>query len=268
MKQFLRLVLSLFGFALAVIPVTAAKVISSHTYAWSSNVGYINFANVIVNDFGLSGYAWSEKSGFIHLDPARGGVFNDGRGNLTGSAWGGQLGWIDFRGVSINSLGKFSGVATGEIVGTVTFDCPNFCDVQTDWRPISVVTQPPTTPDAPVIEGVVDHPPTDVITAAQPPGVVPQTTDTTAPITSGESTGKAPLFDVSSEPAESKKQNTVPFIVVSTILEIATIVLVLFVGRKIWWYSRRRIHIKQKAPTSQSTEVLRKTNNRHTHVRK
>lgn len=109
-------------------------VLTSHQYAWSNNVGYINFKNVIVGESALSGYAWSESKGFIKFNPARGGVMNDGSGNLSGSAWGEQLGWIDFSGVSINSDGLFTGTATGTLVGTINFGCPTYCDVQTDWR--------------------------------------------------------------------------------------------------------------------------------------
>lgn len=115
----------------------AGTVLSSHSYAWSNNVGYINFANVTVTDSALGGSAWSANKGFINFSPAQGGVVNDGTGNLSGSAWGEQLGWIDFNNVSIDANGQFSGTATGDLVGTITFDCPNYCDVQTDWRPAS-----------------------------------------------------------------------------------------------------------------------------------
>lgn len=120
--------------------VQASTVLSSHKYAWSNNIGYINFENLIVSSTALSGYAWAENSGWINFSPAEGGVSNNDAGNLSGSAWGEQLGWIDFDGVSINpSTGQFSGTATGTLVGTINFDCPNYCDVVTDWRP-SVVT--------------------------------------------------------------------------------------------------------------------------------
>ncbi|MBI3633291.1 MAG: hypothetical protein HY226_03300 [Candidatus Vogelbacteria bacterium] len=38
-----------------------------------------------------------------------------------------------------NSNGKFSGTASGDLVGTITFDC-HFCDVETDWRPAIAVS--------------------------------------------------------------------------------------------------------------------------------
>src|SRR3989344_8420549 len=114
--------------------VSAGTILSSHTYAWSNNVGYINFEDVTISDSVLGGHAWSADKGWISFAPAQGGVLNDGAGNLSGSAWGEQLGWIDFDNVSSDLSGQFSGTATGELVGTITFDCPNYCDVETDWR--------------------------------------------------------------------------------------------------------------------------------------
>jgi len=116
---------------------SAGTILSSYKYAWSNNLGYINFENVIVSNDSISGYAWSANAGWIKFDPAQGGVFNDGTGNLSGSAWGTNLGWIDFNGVSIDgSTGKFSGTASGELVGIITFDC-GYCDVRTDWRQVN-----------------------------------------------------------------------------------------------------------------------------------
>src|SRR3989338_1876959 len=73
--------------------VSAGTVLSSHTYAWSNNVGYINFENVTVNYSSLGGHAWSDNKGWINFAPAQGEVSSDGTGNLSGSAWGEQLGW-------------------------------------------------------------------------------------------------------------------------------------------------------------------------------
>lgn len=122
------------GLLTPVAYVSAGIIISPYKYAWSNNYGYINFEDVVVNDNSLSGYAWSENAGWINFSPTEGGVSNDGKGNLSGSAWGENLGYIDFSGVSINlSTGKFSGTATGSLVGTITFDC-HYCDVETNWR--------------------------------------------------------------------------------------------------------------------------------------
>jgi len=135
MKQKTAILIIIVVFFLPSSFVSAGTVLSSYKYAWSNNVGYINFENVVVTDSALSGYAWSANYGWIKFNPAQGGVLNDGAGNLSGSAWGANLGWIDFSNVSIHgSTGKFSGTATGELVGTITFDCPNYCDVRTDWQ--------------------------------------------------------------------------------------------------------------------------------------
>lgn len=128
---FLAFVLGLFSFRSFA---EAGTILNSHKYAWSDKAGYINFENVTVSDSVLSGYAWSANSGWIKFDPAMGGVLNDGAGHLFGSAWGEKIGWIDFANVDINADGKFTGTATGSLAGTITFDCPNYCDVRTDWR--------------------------------------------------------------------------------------------------------------------------------------
>lgn len=111
----------------------AGTILSSYKYAWSNNVGYINFENVIVYSNALSGYAWSANSGWIKFNPDKGGVYNDGNGNLSGFAWGEGLGWIDFSQVKIDSNGRFTGQATGDGVGIINFDCANYCNVRTDW---------------------------------------------------------------------------------------------------------------------------------------
>lgn len=137
-QRFLWLVPFL-GLILPWFSVSAGTVLSSSKFAWSNNLGYINFENLVVDDYVLSGFAWSEHAGWIKFNPALGGVSNDGVGHLSGFAWGEQLGWIDFGGVFIDpSTGVFSGTATGTLAGIITFDCPTYCDVRTDWREASV----------------------------------------------------------------------------------------------------------------------------------
>ena len=138
MIQQRTLFLSIAAFFLPLF-VSAGTIIHPHIYAWSNAVGYINFENVTVSNSALSGYAWSANKGFIKFNPVQGGVFNNGAGDLSGFAWGEQLGWIDFNAVSIGSNGKFSGTASGDLAGTITFDCSNYCDVETDWRPAASV---------------------------------------------------------------------------------------------------------------------------------
>ena len=90
--------------AISAVPVFASStdgtIDSAYKYAWSENVGWINFkadsGNVSVVDSGLSGYAWSSNYGWINLSPPTSGVDNDGSGNLSGYAWGENIGWIDF----------------------------------------------------------------------------------------------------------------------------------------------------------------------------
>ncbi len=110
-------------------------------YAWGENTGWVNFlpdnGNITVTDSGITGYAWDARHGWINMNPTNGGVDNDGEGNLSGSAWSLGGGWIDFDNVSINSSGKFVGVADGGVYGQLTFNCDN-CNVTTDWRPLSV----------------------------------------------------------------------------------------------------------------------------------
>jgi hypothetical protein len=143
-KNRLVILIILIFFLLPKSSVLAGTILSSYKYAWSSNSGYINFENVLVDDNSLSGYAWSENAGWIKFDPAQGGVINDGHGNLSGYAWGESLGWINFSSTTINvSTGRLHGSATGDLVGTINFDYPNYCDVRTDWRIFIATSTPP-----------------------------------------------------------------------------------------------------------------------------
>ncbi len=125
---------------------TSGIIDNNHKYAWSENVGWINFktdnGNISITDSELSGYAWSSGYGWINLSPPTSGVNNDGSGNLSGYAWGENVGWIDFSGVAINSDGYFSGYANSVIAGQISFNCSNTDScansdfkLRTDWRP-------------------------------------------------------------------------------------------------------------------------------------
>lgn len=126
---------------------TVGTIDATNEYAWSQNLGWINFGtsqgNVQVTDSQLTGYAWNENTGWINLAPS-GTVYvhNDGNGNLSGYAWGEGIGYIDFSGVTIDASGYFHGYATATISGKISFNCANgnSCGssdfkVQTDWRP-------------------------------------------------------------------------------------------------------------------------------------
>ncbi len=107
-------------------------------YAWSNDSGWVNFGatdgNIHITDNGITGYAWNSNYGWINMNPSNGGVHVATNGNLSGYAWGSNLGWINFTGVSITSLGKITGTASGDIIGTLTFDCTN-CSIETDYLP-------------------------------------------------------------------------------------------------------------------------------------
>jgi len=120
----------------------------TYKYAWSENIGWINFGcdycDVHITDSGMTGYAWSANYGWINLAPDTSGVNNNGEGTLLGQAWGENIGWINFSGVTIDSSGDFSGYASGDITGQISFNCSNTdsCGssdfkLKTDWRPAS-----------------------------------------------------------------------------------------------------------------------------------
>ncbi len=115
-----------------------SNIIPAHKYAWSDVGGYVNFAPtkspVYVSDSGLTGYAWSANDGWINLNPMYGGITNH-NGALGGFAWDESVGWISFAGVTIDSSGRFHGIAKGANA-SINFDCSN-CDVQTTWTPYS-----------------------------------------------------------------------------------------------------------------------------------
>lgn len=140
--------------------VTNGTIDSVNKYAkgLDSNVRKINFGltagNVQVTDTLLTGYAWSETSGWINLSPTKGGVTNTPDGVLSGYAWGQNTGWINFAptkgGVTIDSTGFFHGYAWSQNMGWISFNCADNSScgidnykVQTDWRPAS--TRPSST---------------------------------------------------------------------------------------------------------------------------
>jgi hypothetical protein len=153
-KWFLRvfLVVTLLGWLLPTstqASMTDGTIDSTLKWAWSENIGWINFGtpggDVHVLDGRITGYAWSSNLGWINLQPVAAGVTNDGQGHLGGQAWGESTGWIDFTGVTIDTNGNFGGAAHGTITGQVAFSCgvagscgASTWDVRTDWRPMSV----------------------------------------------------------------------------------------------------------------------------------
>ena len=146
------------------------------------NFGCTN-CGVQITDTALTGYAWSEGAGWIHLNPSGGGGVSNSTssdpnfGVLSGYAWGENTGWINFQpangGVKINTSGQFTGYAWAQNYGWILFDCGASACVGTDWRPLSVrghggfppTSTPPTTP--PVTPPIT--PPTTPPTSTTPP---------------------------------------------------------------------------------------------------
>src|SRR3989338_7464141 len=118
---------------------TDGAIDSTYKYAWGENIGWVNFGcancGVSVTDSGLSGYALNETVGWLYLS----NITNDGEGNLSGLAWGENIGFIKFNpangGTIINSSGEFAGSALGENIGWLIFG--GDYKVKTDWRPRS-----------------------------------------------------------------------------------------------------------------------------------
>ncbi len=143
----LKLLLSVVGAAVFVIPafasITDGTIISSPSkFAWGAKIGWINFGasngNVRITDSAVTGRVWSDLYGWIYLASTRSSVSNTSAGVLSGNAWGTNLGWIDFSGVTINSDGEFTGQAAGNSnTGVINFSCAH-CFIKTDWRPARV----------------------------------------------------------------------------------------------------------------------------------
>lgn len=81
-------------------------------YAWGENTGWLNAEpqgdgamGVQATDTELTGWIWAGDHGWISLSCQNTsscgvngyGITNDGKGNLSGFAWGEHLGWINFR---------------------------------------------------------------------------------------------------------------------------------------------------------------------------
>lgn len=64
---------------------------------------FVSVENSIAADSNLSGYAWSENTGWINFSPTGGGVSVNGSGDLYGYAWGENIGWVSFNCVNTSS---------------------------------------------------------------------------------------------------------------------------------------------------------------------
>ncbi|EEF59580.1 hypothetical protein [Pedosphaera parvula] len=109
---------ALLTLALAASANAQSTVAEDESYAWGTNLGWINFRadrpnlgdGVRVADTCLGGYVWSPNIGWINFgdgtpannlryantDSSDYGVNQDGAGNLSGLAWSPNIGWINF----------------------------------------------------------------------------------------------------------------------------------------------------------------------------
>lgn len=125
-------------------PLAASEISDTNKYAWSENVGWLNFksahAPATVHLDHLEGYVWSENAGWIRLGTFTGGglhtyannsaatygVNKDALGRLSGYGWGENIGWVNFNPahsrVTIDPVtGDFDGYAWSENVGWIHF---------------------------------------------------------------------------------------------------------------------------------------------------
>ena len=189
----------------------ADNIDSTYKYSWGENIGWMNWKpSYAGTDYGvtvynecLTGYIWAENAGWIKLGDTscaggdccqtgttKGyendsnsadndgdgvaddwGVNNDGSGNLSGYAWGENVGWLNFDDTSannynqvvINSSGEFTNYAWGENIGWINMNCSNtnYCGtvdfkVKTTWT----ANTAPTAPTSLLCEGATN--PTNV----------------------------------------------------------------------------------------------------------
>jgi len=119
------------------------RIIEGRNLIWGENTGWVNLktkhADLKIGSNILAGWIWLENCGWVCLGeehPLKGGRYtnwsgydwginNDGQGKLSGYAWSGVTGWINFQTshsrVYLDSTGQFYGYAWGENVGWMHF---------------------------------------------------------------------------------------------------------------------------------------------------
>ena len=88
----------------------------------------------------LSGYAWSTTVGWINFAPTNGGVTVSPAGEFSGYAWGENIGWIKFNGTAQNST-TYKVATTGPLAVTLaSFDAQGQADrVVVTWETVSEI---------------------------------------------------------------------------------------------------------------------------------
>jgi hypothetical protein len=112
-KNLLFIILAILGTSVALHATTTIDLVNR--YAYGANIGWMDWVadtndGAVIGDYVCSGFIYSGNVGWINLgtgSPTNGiyyqnvatndfGVNNDGLGNLTGYAWGANIGWITF----------------------------------------------------------------------------------------------------------------------------------------------------------------------------
>jgi hypothetical protein len=133
----------------------ATTIDTVNRYAWGANSGWMDWVadtnnGAVIGEYVCSGYIYSANTGWINLgsgSPANGiyyqnnsaadfGVNQDGLGNLTGYAWGANIGWLTFEQTDgqprVNLLtGEMSGYVWSANCGWISLSNA-FAQVQTD----------------------------------------------------------------------------------------------------------------------------------------
>ncbi len=114
-KAVILIALAVFGLQTTAMLRATTTIDLANRYAYGANIGWINAVadtnnGAVIGDYVCSGYIYSGNAGWINLgsgSPTNGiyyqnlsqsdfGVNNDGLGNLSGYAWGANIGWITF----------------------------------------------------------------------------------------------------------------------------------------------------------------------------
>lgn len=119
-------------FGLLYSALAASTIDATNRYAYGANVGWMDWrgdtnSGAVIGEYVCSGYIYSANVGWINLgngSPANGiryqnnsaadfGVNQDGLGNLTGDAWGANIGWIVFETNGAPQVNLLTGVMSG-----------------------------------------------------------------------------------------------------------------------------------------------------------
>ncbi len=142
------LLLGLVPFAHAETGTIDATNNTAKVYSDGSSVNFLptgGAAPIMITDEEVTGYAWGENIGWINFSPNGESVVNSCGGALSGYAYGSTAGWVNFgpfensatpEVVISTSTGDWSGFAWSATFGWIQFDCGvvGAC-VSTDWRP-------------------------------------------------------------------------------------------------------------------------------------